>query len=987
MQTPDSSSDANRTDPITISSEDEERRDNSIQRQFAPETEEQFVSLGDLGTYLGWSETQIESVFAQDQRVQMIHETKFLAFSHVNQILESINHPPSHDLNISTLSVTNKGDAPRLWIIPNMKEKHIMLEDLGEYASIPMEVLETTYQVYIYDVKSDKDRTILSHQGFNLEEYTNKPIRMIDHNKVKWILDMKAKKETINFKSRTKENRKINRPKSPPKTELQLKDLSIQLTKTQVDPVKMFKYNVFQLLTVDCKVLSLQFSNKKIKLKIMDSEKLRKPHIPIKVYTVSGKGVVISHHLAEYTHIPQSSLFLFLLSYGITYYSSTAPTGKLRSEFEQYNLELKSQGVPKYRNVTIYPYDELEQLLLLRKIGFYNVKLIETFNLIQTTNENQLTIALTSNIYHKKGTKQNKSSYKDTYSVDFKIHTIRDAACEKTIILKIFDDHFLFKSREQIMVYHIDSEENGKVSFILLHDLARFTNIPLTRLQAILNNYSIPSLSNTSTDVESQATFKRYFNQLHTFGVPHYLKHTTMYQLEHLNSLLHLREVGFFNEKLLDVYKMIKLSPPQQKRILLTIKPTAPPDKGIKRPSDSSAGCPLTKIPKSSSSSFNKSNESEKIIKKGPGTAQIKFSLKTLPAHYLLASRPGEWILVSELAYFLNWTYSTVQTRLHPHLFPLSAVDDYIELAEQGAKLLVNKMLLVPLSVVGGIIDMKVKGEDLQSIKLALEEIEDVSLYLVPSETDQGRSHSKSLILVGTKTSNKESFHNEDYETEEGEFEYVDFTIRTFWRNGKRIKFKVPHSYSYIRENTTALPKTVTVPNINQKFFIVEDIAEFVQMRTLELNIGLGRGGIYRPRGFPNSGNVSLLLPATEDLELFIALRRMGVPKHKVWLMYFACKKIISNKKTDLLSKSAPLTMFTEEKLDIGMHNTKLLLTESILGKVLSRHICSVYKIPGSDEMYYIAEEVAVEMQVSLIKLLDTRNLMLFKKIRRKFAG
>ncbi|KAI6654815.1 hypothetical protein LOD99_2694 [Oopsacas minuta] len=990
--------------PITISSEEEDVGRNSVYPETMEDQDlsdsEQFVTVPELAKHLKWNKKQVETVFANGFYITEQNGNKLLSYTYVNRVLSDIRFwdhddkqkPPS----ISEEAVSPAKEPAKIWKLPSKKGGYILLEDLGKHAEVPITILEVRYQVYIYVVKSDTDRKSLSLQGFDLGSYTL--IRMIECSKVKWILDMKSKKEKINFSLWTKEKKVSVPPPVPPAAtaasrDIELRDFSINIAKEPVDPLKIFKYKALQMLTVDFKILTVENVKKKsIKLKVVDIENLKKQNKSIKVYTVSDRQVVILHHLAEFTQIPPSNLFLILLSYGVTYYSKNSKTVVLQRDFQLYAEELALQGVPRYKNLTIYPLNEINILLQLRQVGFYNVKLIELYNLVNSTTQKVLTIVSTAKLIRK--SKHTINSKKDIYSTDFKIHTVRDPESDKTIILKIFEDHYLFKPRDQIMVYNICEGENS-VNMVLLHDMAKFTNIPLTRLQNILSSYAnIPSYSYTNANPETRATFKRYIKMLVAFGIPHYMKHTVLYPKEYLTSFLHLRELGFFKEKLLNVYKMIKFSPVQQKRILLTIKPTVSQETGTKRPieEDETVKKMPDKKPKISSVSGKKLKDipkprithtvTKEIAK--PVVTHTVTKLKALvnkpediirvPSSYKLSSRPGEWILHSELADFLDWNFEFLHSKLKPFSLEIEDELDLLEIMEQGAKLWKDKLFLTPKYIVNKAIKAKMLGIIPINFRIMFDKLHK---YYTP------RDHSESTIegsdpakvtyffssnLLGTIFTN----HDKSSDVEESEFDSTDeFKIKTVWNKNKPIKLRLP--LKYIHSSPPTPLKPVTMIKSNCIYFSAEELGDYLGMCSQELVIAF-KGGC------PEHLDISVLT-ATPDLQLFISLRLTGIPLHKIWLTYFACKNITSNG-FECTKEINPDQKYVTEFFKIGPHKTKLVITNNVRKmKVLPKHICPVYSIPDYCEFYYILEEVAVEMRISIDQIFKTKDLVFYQKI------
>ena len=994
---------SNRPVPITISSGDEakqEKRKRKAQKPSALTEADQPVSVSDLAGYLKWTKKQVETVFAKDINSSSGGD-KMIPCEHVNQVLTDIKYWENNcafELAQASKEVPSTEFLAKLWNIPSKKEGHIILEDLGRYANIPIEVLETTYQVYIYVVKSDADKRSLSLQGLDVSSYEERPLRLIEYSKIKWILDMKSKHENINLGSRPAD-KKIHTVVLPAKPEVELKSLSIKINKSQVDPLKIFKYTALQMLTIDYMVLTVQNKlNKVIKLKVMDTEGLKKPLKPIKVYSVCDREIVLSNHLAEFTQIAPSNLFLFLLRHGVTYYSTNSRTTQLKREFERYQEELNNQGVPRYRNLAIYPLTEVSLLLQLRKHGFFNVKLIETYNTLQRTN--QAVVAVTPSSKPYKGRDRMDISLKrDVYSTEFKVHTVRDKESGKTIILKIFEDHYLFKPREPIKVYEVaggegEGEGRGAISLVLSNDLARFSNVPLTRLQSVLSSYTIPSYSNTSSKPDIQASFNRYFRLLLQSGVPSYMKHTVLYPVKYLSSFLKLRELGFFNEKLLDVYKMIKFSPMQQKRILLTIRPTAPQRTGTKRPNENESAVKQetkkTKIPSSpvpdrrrnekpapptvqSSTCYNQWKMSEGSMKP---VGILKF-----PNIYRLSSRSGEWLLQTELVTFLGWSYDHVHKKLKSNQLEIDNIEDLVEIMEQGAKPVSKRLFMTPKYVVQSAIEAKTKGKYISEIKKIFDKIEDENYSELESAIKLSRtanvSYSSSNLLGSTFSDTTTEAEIPSYKSAEtADSEIVDFRIHTVWRNNKPIKLKLPGSSSPDKQ----IPEMVQIDNTSggNTYFRTEDLASYLNIGSQELNI------VFRGRRLRHNYEYAYFVRATKELQLFASLRRMGIAQHEIWFVFFACKKV-SNENFE---RPTQPEVYVEENFKIGPHKTRLVIPMGIKERgVLPRHISAVYNIPGYEESYYLLEEVSLQTEISFNKLLRTKELVLFQKIKQDKSG
>ena len=978
--------------PITISSGDEGMQENKP----SASTEDQPVSVTDLADYLKWNKKQVETVFAKG----LVHNSekghKLISSGFVNQVLTDIKYWENNCI-FKPPSAPQKYESPenltKLWNIPYKKEGHIILEDLGKFANIPIEVLEITYQVYIYVVKSDADKRCLSLQGLDVSRYGDKPIRMIEHSKIKWILDMKSKHENINLGGLPKE-KKIHTTSVPIKQEVEFKRLSIKLDKTKVDPLKIFKYTALQMLTIDYKVLTVENKRKKvIKLRLMDTEGLKKPIKPIKTYTVCDRHIVLLHHLAEFTQIAPSNLFLFLLRYGVTYYSTNSKTLQLQKEFERYNEALTEQGVPRYRNLTIYPLAEVDLLIKLREYGFFNVKLVELYNLLQRTNQTVLPIVPSAR-FSKSRDKVDINTKKDMYSTEFRVHTVRDNESGKTIILKIYEDHYLFKPRDPIKIYEVvegEGEKREAVSLVLSHDLARYSNVPLSRLQSVLSSYTIPSFSKSSAKPEIQADFNRYMKLLLTSGVPPYMKHTVLYPVKNLSSFLKLRELGFFNEKLLDVYKMIKFSPVQQKRILLTIRPTAPQSTGVKRPNENeSAETEEIKKPKippvllperrgresiagpdvQSTSCFNNWKLSESA-KKPVGV--LKF-----PNIYRLSNKPGEWLIQTELVSFLGWSYEPVHKKLKSYELEIDSLEDLVEIMEQGGKLTSKRLFMTPKYVVNSAIEAKTKGKCISDIKRIFDKIEDNGRFndlerAIKLSRATSVSYTSSNLLGRTFSDTDTLSENASYKpAETADSEIVDYRIHTLWQNKKAIKLKLPFSSIQEIPTYTGHPEKVQINNF--AYFRTEDLVEYLDIGSQELSIA------FKGSRYTNTN----IVRATRDLQLFISLRRMGIAKQQIWVVYFACKKITCE---DFEKKIRP-EKYVIENFKIGPHKTKLVIPERIkTKKILPRHICTVYTVPGYEESYYILEEVALQMKVSFNRLLRTKDLGFFQKIKRDNLG
>ena len=981
--------------PITISSEDEDVSANGSTQQKGKEysisvvKNDEYTPLSELVNYLKWNEEEIKRVFETVSIIDKVSGTKYVPFSYVNKVISELQLRKKDKITTQPQAIedssTPDNEPAKLWTLPNKKEGHIILEDLGRYANIPIEVLEVTYQIYIYVVKTDTDKKSLSLQGFDFSNYGDQePIRMVEHSKVKWILDMKAKKQNINF-NLCRKGKKIEVPLVPKKATrsginvggVELKDFSINIAKEKVDPLKIFKYNMQQILTLNFKIVTV-LNNKKnyIKLKIVELESIQQPVKWMRIYTVSDMEVVTLYDLGEFTHIPSNNLFLILLSYGLTYYSNKSKTKQLQMEFAQYAMELSLQGVNNSKNVTIYPLEQVALLVQLRRIGFLNIKLIGLYNLINATSQSILNIIPTANLFKKVRNK------KSIYSIDYRVHTVKDTESGKTVILKIYDDHYLFKPRDPIKVYTI-CEGNKCVRVILLHDMARYTNVPLTRLQCILSSYStVLSYSNASVDPEAKATFKRYIKLLLAFGVPPYLKHTVLYPIEHLTTFLHLRELGFFNEKLLDVFKMIKLSPVVQKRILLTIKPSSDeetrPKRSIEAVSDTKQM--PAKIPRLSPIAVPEEINEPKEIPRLEITnvvSELQDSLTKLddviktPNIYKLSSMPGRWILQNELKIFLGYDFSLLYDKLKPFELQIDSEFDVLEMLEQGAKLSRVKLFLIPMYVVENIIEAKIQGMSKCDIKKMFSSLQDTHA------TNRYKTVQKFSNCVSSVISNLLGVHYPDPELDlspdYGKCDFDQFKIRTVWINKKSIKLKIPFNPDQECFPSLSLLESISIPNSNSTCYHADELAEFLRVDSHELIIAFKGGRIKQFERF--------LLEATPHLKLFISLRLIGIPIHRIWLTYFACIKITSSRFGNIIRTDTNRN-FSTNFFRIGKVKTKLLLPKKIKKKRLPQvHISTVYIVPECEEFYYIAEEVAVEMKISFAKLLET-DMLFFRRIK-----
>ena len=980
--------------PITISSEEELSADGSTQQKgneysISVVKDDEYTPLSELVNYLKWNEEEVQRVFDTVSITDKVTGTKYIPFSYVNKVIHQLqlrkdkNKTQPQPVEDSS---TSDNEPAKLWKLPNKKERFILLEELGRYAEIPIEVLEVTYQVYIYVVKTDTEKKSLSLQGFDFSIYVDTPIRMVEHSKVKWILDMKAKKENIKF-NMCKRGKRTEAPlvlKKAVRSKthfrgVELMDCSINIAKQKFDPLKIFKYNMQQILTLNFKIVTV-LNNKKnpIKLKISELENFKQPIKWMRIYSVSKMEVVTLHDLGEFTQIPPSNLFLILLSYGTTYYSNKSKTKQLQIEFARYAKELSLQGVTNSKNVTIYPLEQVDLLVQLRRIGFLNIKLIELYNLVNTTSQSILNIVPTAKTFR---TVKNKKSI---YSIDYRVHTVKDMESGKTVILKIYDDHYLFKPRDPIKVYNI-CENNKCVSVVLLHDMARFTNVPLTRLQCILSCYStIKSYSNASVDPGAKATFKRYIKLLLAFGVPPYLKHTVIYPIEHLTSFLHLRELGFFNEKLLDVFKMIKQSPVTQKRILLTIKPSidqetrARPKRPIEVVSDTKQT--QSKMPRLSPVTVPEEINELKEIPKLDITnvvSELKDSLTKLddviktPNIYKLSDKPGRWILQNELETFLGCDFSLMYDKLKPFELEIDNEFDVLEMLEQGAKLLRDKLFLTPINVVENIIEAKIQGKTKCDIKKMFSSLQDTQV------TNRYKTGQKFSNLVPSVISNLLGMNYPDPELDMspgyGKCDFDQFKIRTVWINMKSIKLRIPFNSNQECFPSLSLLESISIPSSDCTFYRADELAEFLRMGSHELIIAF-KGGHIKPFE-------TFLLEATPNLMLFISLRLMGIPLRRIWLTYFACIKVTSSR-FEVTIRTDTSHEYSTEIFRIDRFRTRLLLSKKIRKKKLPQiHISTVYIIPKCEELYYIAEEVAIEMQISFAKLLET-DMLFFRGIK-----
>lgn len=982
------------TVPITISSEDEEAfAGGSTQRKgkeysISVVKGDEYTPLSELVNYLKWNEEEVERVFETVSISDKVTNAKYIPFTYVNKVIHELQMRKKDKKTTLPQAVedssTPANEPAKLWKLPNKEEEHILLEDLGRYANISIEVLEVTYQIYIYVVKSDTDRKSLSLQGFDFSSYGNMPIRMVEHSKVKWILDKKAKNQNIRFNLWTKEKTDVPlvlKKAASPRTNLRgvkLMDFSISIAKEQVDPLKIFKYNMREILTLNFKIVTV-LNNKKncIKLKIVELESIKQPVKWMRVYTVSNMEVVTLHDLGDFTHIPPTNLFLVLLSYGITYYSNESKTRQLRMEFAQYAKELSLQGVNNSENVTIYPMEQVALLVQLRRIGFLNIKLIELYNLINTTSLSTLNIIPTAKVFRRSKNK------KSIYSIDYRIHTVKDMESGKTVILKIFDDHYLFKPRDPIKVYNIH-EGTECVSVVLLHDMARFTNVPLTRLQCILSSYStIQSFSSASVDPEAKATFKRYLKSLLAFGVPPYLKHTVIYPIEHLTTFLHLRELGFFNEKLLDVFKMIKLSPVEQKRILLTIKPTTCQETRPKRPIEAVSNTKQmpAKIPRLSLITVPREINEPKEIPKLEITnvvSELKDSLTKLdnvietPNIYTLSSKPGRWIIQNELKTFLGCDFSLMYEKLKPFELEIYNEFEVLEMLEQGAKLSRDDLFLTPMCVVEKIIEAKIEGKPKSDIKKMFFYLQDTQ------DTNGCKTGQKFSNCVPSVISNLLGTRNPDPELDMspgyGKCDFDQFKIHTVWVNNKSIKLRLPFNSDQERFPSLSLLKSISIPNFDCTCYRADELAKFLRIGSYELIIPFKGGRIKQFDTF--------LLEATPHLKLFISLRLMGIPLRRIWLTYFACIKIASRFESTVRTRTDTNQEYRAEVHRIGKFKTTLLLPKKVKKKKLPQiHISTVYMVPECEEFFYIAEEVAIEMRISFAKLLET-DMLFFRRIK-----
>ena len=990
---------SNKPAPITISSGDEGKQKHKQHRVSTPSVSTEAdhpVSVSDLADYLKWNKKQVETVFAKGL-IRKSAGPKLISNEYVNEVLTDIKYWENNCISEPPRiphEYTSAENLTKLWNIPYKKEGHIILEDLGKYANIPIEVLETTYQVYIYVVKSDSDKRCLSLQGLDISRYTDKPIRLIEHSKIKWILDMKSKHENVNLGPRPVE-KKIHTVTIPIKPDVELKDLSIKIAKTQVDPLMIFKYTALQMLTVDYKILTVHNKQDKvIKLKLMNTEGLKKPIKPIKTYDICEKQIVLSHHLAEFTQIAPSNLFLFLLRYGVTYYSTNSKTIQLKKEFERYQEALNEQGVPRYRSLTLYPLTEVRLLIQLREYGFSNVKLIEMYNILQRTNQTVLPVDPSGNFI----TNRDKSYLnlkREIYTTEFKVHTVRDRESGKTIILKIYEDHYLFKPRDPIKVYQIVEGEGNRretYSLVLSHDLARYSNIPLTRLQSVLSSYTIPSFSKASAKPEIQTNFNRYMKLLLKSGVPPYMKHTVLYPVRYLSSFLQLRELGFFNEKLLDVYKMIKFSPMQQKRILLTIRATAPQSTGVKRPNeDESAENQETKKPNIPSVNLPDKKKETAVPPKAQSTWKLPdlvsqkkpVGIFKFPNTYRLSSKPGEWFLQTELVNFLGWSYEPMHKKLKSHELEIDSIEDLVEIMEQGGKPSSKRLFMVPKKVVNSAIEAKTKGKFISDLKKIFDKIENESCKDLERAIKLSRNinvtYSSSNLLGSTFSDTDVLAENASYiSAETADSGIVNHRIHTLWRNNIQIKLNLPCSSIPEKQISTALPEKVQIKNDDLGYFRTEDLADYLEIGSQELNIA------FKGSWLDSSNECAYFVRATKDLQLFISLRRIGISKHEIWFVYFACKKITCESFEEKIHSKN----YVNENFKIGPHKTKLVIPEQIKTReVIPRDISTFYRIPGYEESYYILEEVALQMEISFHKLLRTKDLVVFQNIKRDNLG